>query len=277
MKEKTRLLELFGKAAREADAFREARRDTLASTKLTDEGKRASIAEDRKIFIGATDKYREDMLKIVNEREEDYTAFHVRAAKMRMGSSDYQTALESNLTALCRGHMGKIEILAMLQMYAEDNKDDLAVSRICEAMRKTDNPYFDLIKDRITVQKQLNAFASIRNIINSKMNIGLVDLPGWNAVTGNEEYLYYGSGYYAIVNELNEDLSLSRPDATLGRAANANERKRMHYGKRARNKGKDGGGPKEASKEPSSLMVHAGTSPVPVNQLTNGKIPRDTV
>lgn len=89
MNEKSKLLELFGKAAREADELREARRETMASEKLTDEGKRESIAEDRKTFISATDKYREDMLKIVNDREADYTAFYVRAAKIRMNSSDY--------------------------------------------------------------------------------------------------------------------------------------------------------------------------------------------
>lgn len=279
MKEKTKLLELFGKAAREADALREARRETMASVKLTDEGKRESIAEDRKTFIDATEKYREDMLKIVNDREADYTAFYVRAAKVRLGSSDYQAALRSNLEALRSGHMGKIEITAMLQMYAEDNKDDLAVGRIYEVMRETHNPYFNLIEDRITVQKQLNAFASLRNIINSKINIGLVDLPGWNAVTGNKEYFYYGSGYHAIVNELNEDLSLNRADATLGRAANANERNRTHYGESVRNKGKGNKNVsgKDTAKEPGTVMVHKGTAPVPVNQLTGGKTPRDAV
>lgn len=279
MKEKTKLLELFKKAAREADAFREARRETMASVNLTDEGKRASITEDRKTFIDATDKYREEMLKIVNDREADYTAFYVRAAKLRMSSSDYQAALNSNLAALRRGHMGKIEIMAMLQMYAEDNKDDLAVSRIYEVMREAHNPHFDLIEDRITVQKQLNAFASLRNIINSKVNIGLVDLPGWNAVTGNREYFYYGSGYHAIVNELNEDLSINFPDATLGRAANANERNRMHYGESSRNKkqnDKDGAA-KGKIKEPGTVIVHQGTSPVPIHQLTGGKTPRDAV
>lgn len=279
MKEKTRLLELFGKAAKEADALREARRETMASAKLTDEGKRESIAEDRRTFIDATDKYREDMLKIVNDREDDYTAYYVRAAKIRLSSGDYQTALSSNLSALKRGHMGKIEIMAMLQLYAEDNKDDLAVSRIYEVMRATHNPHFGLIEDRITVQKQLNAFASVRNIINSKINIGLVDLPGWNAITGNKEYFYYGSGYHAIVNELNEDLSLNCSDATLGRAANANERKRMHYGESSRNKKQNdaGGSGKRSVKEPGTVIVHQGTSPVPINQLTGGKTPRDAV
>ena len=56
MKEKTRLMELFAKTAKEADAFREARRDTMASVKLTDEGKRESIAEDRETFISAAEK-----------------------------------------------------------------------------------------------------------------------------------------------------------------------------------------------------------------------------
>lgn len=279
MKEKTKLLELFGKAAKEADALREARRETMASDKLTDEGKRESIAEDRKTFVSATDKYREDMLKIVNDREADYTAFYVRAAKVRLSSGDYQAALSSNLEALRSGRMGKIEVMAMLQMYAKDNKDDLAVSRIYEVMRETHNPYFDLIEDRITVQKQLNAFASLRNIINSKINIGLADLPGWNAVTSNKEYFYYGSGYHAIVSELNEDLSLNCPEATLGRAANANERNRMHYGESVRNKewdNKDDDG-KETAKDFGTVMVHKGTAPVPVNQLTGGRTPRDTV
>lgn len=279
MNEKSKLLELFGKAAKEADALREARRETMASVKLTDEGKRESIAEDRKTFIDATEKYREDMLKLVNGREADYTAFYVRAAKVRLGSADYQSALSANLEALRSGRMGKIEVMAMLQMYAEDNKDDLAVSRIYEVMRETHNPYFHLIEDRITVQKQLNAFASLRNIINSKINIGLVDLPGWNAVTGNKEYFYYGSGYHAIVNELNEDLSLNRPDATLGKAANANERNRTHYGESVRNKGKGkkSVSGKETDKESGTVMVHKGTAPVPVNQLLEGRAPRDTV
>ncbi len=277
MKEKTRLMELFAKTAKEADAFREARRDTMASVKLTDEGKRESIAEDRETFISAAEKYREDMLKIVNDREADFTAFYTRGAKSRMSSGDYQAALSANLAALRMGHIGKIELMAMLEMYGEDNKDDLAVSRIYEVMRETRSPYFDLIEDRITVQKQLNAFAGIRNIINSKINIGLVDLPGWNAVTGNKEYFYYGSGYHAIVNELNEDLSLNRPDATLGRAANANERNRMHYGEGFQNKGRDDGGSgDETVKEHDTVMIHKGTSPVPVNQLTGGKTPRET-
>ena len=73
MNEKTRLLELFGKAAKEADEFREAKQETMASDKLTDEWKLKSIAEDRKAFISATDKIRGDMLKIVDSREEDYT------------------------------------------------------------------------------------------------------------------------------------------------------------------------------------------------------------
>lgn len=276
MKEKTRLMELFAKTAKEADAFREARRDTMASVKLTDEGKRESIAEDRETFISAAEKYREDMLKIVNDREADFTAFYTRGAKSRMSSGDYQAALSANLAALRMGHIGKIELMAMLEMYGEDNKDDLAVSRIYEVMRETRSPYFDLIEDRITVQKQLNAFAGIRNIINSKINIGLVDLPGWNAVTGNKEYFYYGSGYHAIVNELNEDLSLNRPDATLGRAANANERNRMHYGEGFQNKGRDDGSGDETVKEHDTVMIHKGTSPVPVNQLTGGKTPRET-
>lgn len=276
MKEKTRLMELFAKTAKEADAFREARRDTMASVKLTDEGKRESIAEDRETFISAAEKYREDMLKIVNDREADFTAFYMRGAKSRMSSGDYQAALSANLAALRMGHIGKIELMAMLEMYGEDNKDDLAVSRIYEVMRETCSPYFDLIEDRITVQKQLNAFAGIRNIINSKINIGLVDLPGWNAVTGNKEYFYYGSGYHAIVNELNEDLSLNRPDATLGRAANANERNRMHYGEGFQNKGRDDGSGDETVKEHDTVMIHKGTPPVPVNQLTGGKTPRET-
>ena len=37
MNEKTRLLELFGRAAKEADEFREAKQETMASDKLTDE------------------------------------------------------------------------------------------------------------------------------------------------------------------------------------------------------------------------------------------------
>lgn len=274
MNEKSKLIALFEKAAKEADEFREARQETMASMKLTDEGKRESIAEDRKTFIKETDKYREDMLKIVNDREADYTAFYVRAAKMRMNSSDYQAALSSNLESLRSGHMGKIEIIAMIQMYAEDNKDDLAVSRIYEVMRETHNPYFKLIENRITVKKQLNAFASIRNIINSKINIGLVDLPGWNAVTGNKEYFYYGSGYFAIVNELNEDLSINQPDATLSHAVNANERQRIHYGESLPDK--ENTSKEKPAKEPGSIMIHKGTSPVSVNQLTGGKTPRYT-
>lgn len=278
MNEKSKLLALFEKAAIEADEVRKARQETMASAKLTDEGKSEIISKDRETFIKETDKYREEMLKIVNDREEDYTAFYVRAAKTRMNSSDYQTALSSNLKALQSGHMGKIEIMAMLEIYAVDNKDDLAVSRIYEVMRETHNPHFDLIEDRITVHKQLNAFASIRNIINSKINIGLVDLPGWNAVTDNKEYFYYGSGYYAIVNELNDDLSLNCAEATLGRAANANERNRIHYGESFQNKGQDNGisSGKEHAKEPDTVMIHKGASPVAVNQLTGGKAPRVT-
>ncbi len=278
MNEKTRLLELFGKAAKEADEFREAKQETMASDKLTDEWKSKSIAEDRKTFISATDKIREDMLKIVDSREEDYTAFHVRAAKARIGLADYQAALDSNLARIRSGHMGKIEITAMIQLYVEDNKDDMAARRIYEALLEARSPYMDLMEGRITVQEQLNAFASIRNIIRSKVGVGLIDLPGWNNVLEGKEHFYYGSGYYAIVNELNEDLSLNCANATLGKASNANERNRTHYGESDQNEERadDRGLGEQAAKKAGAIMVHAGTPPMPIKQLTGGKTPKDT-
>lgn len=278
MNEKTRLLELFGKAAKEADEFREAKQETMASDKLTDEWKLKSIAEDRKTFISTIDKIREDMLKVVDSREEDYTAFHVRAAKVRLGLADYQAALNSNLAGLRSGHMGKIEIMAMIQFYVEDKKDNLAASRIYEALLEARSPYLDLMEGRIAVQEQLNAFASIRNIINSKVNVGLADIPGRNAAPGDKEYFYYGSGYYAIVKELNEDLSLNCTGATLGKASNADERNRTHYGEsnQIEEHGGGQGSEEQIVKKAKAVMGHAGTPSLTIKQLTGGKIPRDT-
>lgn len=273
MGEKERLLGLFKKVAVSADAFRQDRQEIMQSDKLTDEGKASEIKENIDMFIEASDTYRETMLAIVDEREAGYTAFYVKEAKSRMQSSDYQTALATNLDMLKRGYMGKIEVIALLQLY---DKDDLAISRIYETMYQTHSPYYGLMTDRITVKKQLNAFESIRSIINSKVNIGLVDLPGWNATPFDKEHFYFGSGYYAIENELNDDLTINSPDASLALKVNANKKARMPYRESERKKETAVENANSQNTFKMEARINPGTPPHTVRQLTGGKTPRPT-
>ncbi len=174
MNEKTRLLELFKDAADSADMFKEDKQEVMKSPMLSERGKKHEMAENLRLFAEAMKDYRERMLAIVNEREEGFTAYQVSAAQSKISASNYQLTLRENLDMLKCGYMGKIEVMALLKLYHED---DLAYSRIEEVMQQTHSRYTDLLEDRITVRKQLNAFESIRQIIRSNITGYLVEKP----------------------------------------------------------------------------------------------------
>lgn len=228
MGEKSELLKLFKNAADSADRFKDDKQDVTRSEILSEKGKRQEIEENRRLFAEAMEGYREQMLAIVDRREEGYTAFYVRLAQTRFGTSSYQNALTANLEMLRQGFCGKIEVMAILQLYKED---DLAYSRVEDIMRQTNNPYCNLLEDRITIKKQLNAFESIRRIIRSKVNTYLTEQPVYrpSAASGaglkesrfSREASYFGSGYVAIVEELEEDLTINSPTATLALVYNS--------------------------------------------------------
>ena len=222
MGEKSELLKLFKKAADSADMFKDDKQEVERSEILSEKGKHQEIAEKRRLFAEAVEGYREQMLAIVDRREEDYTAFNVRIAQTKLGNSSYQNALTANLAMLQQGFCGKIEVMAMLRLYKED---DLAYSQVEDIMRRTNNPYCNLLEDRITIKKQLNAFESIRRIIRSKVNTYLTEQPVYRPSAASQsgmkenrfsrEASYFGSGYVAIVEELEEDLTINSPVATL--------------------------------------------------------------
>lgn len=237
MEEKTRLLELFKKAADSADMFKDDKREVMGSPMLSEKGKEHEVSENLRLFTEAMKGYREQMLAIVDGREEDYTAYRVRTAQQKMSTSNYQTALAANLDMLRRGYMGKIEVMALLKLY---NDDDLACSRIEEVMQQTQNPYIDMLADRITVKKQLNAFESVRRIIRSNVTGYLAEKPIYKPLVTSQaglkpelfsrEACYFGSGYTAILEELNEDLTINRPDATLALKNNSDTNMIIHNG-----------------------------------------------
>lgn len=229
MNEKNKLLELFRKVKKSAEEASEDSLAVQADSRLSSKGKDEDRAKIRQQFNEAVQQYREDMLKIVDDKEADYTAYYVKVAKDRLESSSYMEILMSTLDALKRGYMGKIEIMALMELY-KDN--DLAMSMITDVMREMKSPYMDLIPERITIKMQLNAFESIRGVIRSKMNVNLLDIPARYSGkishsfvdAGTEKdnsVVYFGRGYYAIVNELNADLSLKDASASLGRVNNS--------------------------------------------------------
>lgn len=229
MNEKNKLLELFRKVKKSAEEASEDSLAVQADSRLSSKGKDEDRAKIRRQFNEAVQQYREDMLKIVDDKEADYTAYYVKVAKDRLESSSYMEILMSTLDALKRGYMGKIEIMALMELY-KDN--DLAMSMITDVMREMKSPYMDLIPERITIKMQLNAFESIRGVIRSKVNVNLLDIPARYSGkishsfvdAGTEKdnsVVYFGSGYYAIVNELNDDLSLKDASASLGRVNNS--------------------------------------------------------
>lgn len=225
MNEKTRLLQLFAKVEKATDMFKMDSEKINSNDRLSRQGKAEEIKENKQQVLEAYEGFRELMLRIVDEKEADFVAFHVKEVKGRLGSADYQNALRANLDSLEKGFMGRIEIKALLELY---KCDDLAMQKICSVLEKTKSQYMDMVEDRITMDKQLNAYASIRNLIRAKVNLYLIDAP----VEYVGEYMgepgalgrtlaYFGSGYQAFLDELNEDLSLNRPDAALASAANA--------------------------------------------------------
>lgn len=229
MNEKTKLLSLFDGAIKEVEAIRTGNEEIRNDEELTDSGKTKKLERNRQIFRESIDAIREDMLAVIDNREADYAAYHKKEFIDRMKSDSYQQTLDRNISTLRSGMMGKLETMAILELYS---KDDMATERIYQVMREIHSPYCDeLMEDKITVRKQMNAFDSMRNIIKSKVNVGMLDLSGRYTPKGQDAaYSWFGSGYYAIVNELNEDLSINAPNASLGIQANADERNRMYYG-----------------------------------------------
>lgn len=237
MNEKTRLLALFTKVAKATNEFKDDREEILKSDMLSTKGKDKEIAEYRRQFAEAMEMFRDEMIGIVDSREKDYTAYRIKEAQERMRSSDYQAALTANLDALERGYMGRIEVAALLALY---NSDDLATDRIHEVMYRTKNPYCDQIEKRITIKMQLNAFESIRRVIQSTVNVRLAEKfrpqqspavsSGLKPGKFSSEDIYFGSGYYAIKNELEEDLTINSPDASLGLQNNADKDVMHHSG-----------------------------------------------
>lgn len=238
MNEKSKLIEIFQKVKSSAEEAREDSISVQADQRLTDKGKAEDRAEIRRLFSEACKMYRDEMIKIVNDREADYTAYYVKVAKDRFGSSSYMETLMSNIKALEMGYLGKIEILALMELY-KDN--DHAMSMVMDAMRKIKSPYIGLIPERITINMQLNAFENIRKVIQSKINANLLDVSA--RYSGKTSYsfenygttldnsaAYFGSGYFAIVNELNENLSLISADASLGKIG-SNNKDVIHNGK----------------------------------------------
>lgn len=235
MNEKSKLMDLFRKVKSAAEEASEDRLAVQADTRLSDKGKEEDRAEIRRQFNEAVQRYQEEMLKLVDDREADYTAYYVKVAKDRLGSSSYMGTLMSTLDALKRGYMGKIEIMALMELY-KDN--DLAMDMIVDVMREMKSPYMDLVPERVTIKMQLNAFESIRGVIRSKVNVNLLDIPARYSgkvshsfvdagIEKDNSIVYFGSGYYAIKNELNDDLSLKDASASLGRVNNA-ERNQPH-------------------------------------------------
>lgn len=231
MYEKNKLLKLFREVKSVAEEASEDRLAVQADSRLSSKGKEEDRAEIRRQFNEAVQQYREDMLKIVDAREADYTAYYVKVAKDRLGSSSYMGTLMSTLDALKRGYMGKIEIMALMDLY-KDN--DLAMNMIVDVMSEMKSPYMDLIPDRVTMKMQLNAFESIRGVIRSKVNVNLLDIPARYSGKVSHSFVdagtekdnsaaYFGSGYYAIVNELNDDLSLKDVSSSLGRINNSDK------------------------------------------------------
>lgn len=232
MYEKTKLLQLFESVKKSAAEAKKDIREIQSSVKLSTQGKKEGQEASRLEYMEAVNKYREDMLQIVDKREEDYIAYYKKTAMDYMRSNDYQSALMTNLDTLRKGYMGIIEVMALTELYSTN---DLAMNMICDVMFQTKNPHVNLISDRITIRKQLNAFNSIRNIIKSKVNIGILDRPTGYVSNMDADALWFGSGFQAILEELDEDLTLLRADASLGSQANADKKNQVHSGESVAN------------------------------------------
>lgn len=230
MNEKTKLLDLFQAVKRSIDLAQEKLSDIQTDYKLSSQGKEEDITENKGLFAEAMQQYQKEMLDIVDSREADYTALNVKSTKDRLKDADYMRTLIVNLDAIKQGIMGKIEVMALIDAY-KDN--DHAMGMITDTLLEMHSPYVDLLPDRVTVKMQLNAFESIRNIIRSKINGSLLDVPARYTTVEtaysfygsdkmkDSKYAYFGAGLMAIENELNEDLTLKDASATLGKINNA--------------------------------------------------------
>lgn len=236
MYEKSKLIEMFKKVKRAAEEAREDRVSVQGDSLLSEKGKEKKQIEIRKEFNEAVNLYRDEMLALVDAREADFTAYYVKVAKDRLLSDTYMGKLMASLDILKKGYMSKIEVMALVELY---NYNDSAMDMIMDVMRETKSQYMDLIPERITIKMQLNAFESIRGVIRSKVNVNLLDISskytGKTTYSFNDSkparddiYAYFGSGYYAIVNELNDDLTLNSPSATLGKINNAVTGETLH-------------------------------------------------
>lgn len=228
MNEKTKLLDLFSKVKWATLEVKKDNQQIQTSERLSKQGKAEDQAENRLMYKEAIDGYREQMLAIVDARENDYIAWYKKTTMDHMKSFDYQSALMINLETLRKGYMGKVEILALLELY---DANDVAINIICDILKEIKSPYLNLTDGRITINKQLNAFESIRNVIKSTVNMVLYDRPGLSlgSIT-DESRVFFGSGYYAIKEELNEDLTLKSADASLALQANEDKKHQVHYG-----------------------------------------------
>lgn len=225
MNEKTKLLELFEKVRKATDEGKQRNREIEASQRLSQKGKAEEIQQIRQQLRDTINKCREQMLAIVDEREEDYAGYYKKITMDRMRLTGYTQTLTANIELLKKGYLGKIQVMALLELY---KNDDVAMDMISATLQEMKSPYRDLLDDRITIRKQMNAFESVRNIIKSKVNIGLLDLPSYHLGDMDSAGFYFGSGYHAILEELNEDLSINSPTATLTSQSNADPKLRIH-------------------------------------------------
>lgn len=215
MNEKQSLLDLFEKVKRAAEEARQDRQDILKNPKLSQQGKDEDVATARNLFHDAVQRYQEQMIAIVDGREDGYIAYQKKQSMDYMKSYDYQGALMANISLLKNGHMSKIDIMAMIELYKYNG---MATNMIYETLSEMKSPQIKLLFDRITVNKQLNAFESIRNVIKSKVNVGLLDRPA----------VWFGLGYDALLNEVGDDLTLLKGDATLSNKANSDPALAIH-------------------------------------------------
>lgn len=238
MNEKKKLLELFKKAADSADMYKDDKREIMESDILSEKGKDQEIAENLRLFTEAMEGYRDQMLAIIDEREKGYISYYVSVAQTRFSTNGYQSALTANLDMIKQGYAGMIEIMAILKLYKDD---DLAYSRVEDVMTQMNHPHCEMLEDRITVKKQLNAFESMRQFIKAKVTAYLAEQPVYRPSAASKaglkkdqfsrEACYFGSGYVAIEKELNDDLTINSPKATLALKHNLDPNMAYHRGK----------------------------------------------
>lgn len=238
MNEKKKLLELFKKAADSADMYKDDKREIMESDILSEKGKDQEIAENLRLFTEAMEGYRDQMLAIIDEREKGYTSYYVSVAQTRFSTNGYQSALTANLDMIKQGYAGMIEIMAILKLYKDD---DLAYSRVEDVMTQMKHPHCEMLEDRITVKKQLNAFESMRQFIKAKVTAYLAEQPVYRPPAASKaglkkdqfsrEACYFGLGYVAIEEELNDDLTINSPKATLALKHNLDPNMAYHRGK----------------------------------------------